>query len=257
MRPSATKTRRAPDCRTRRQTARTVSEGSEGATEVPQATQAPARGDDSIRVPNICDGRSACYGRRSEDEVTRRMSAILGEYSPAGQGCTRHFSVPPLEYKNSTSYKKYRPNFGLNIQESYGKRPISLHRQKNLSLSPYGSLDLRLVTSFYGEIREKKTRFEIPRILAKYRRLAMHVKEMQPSVSVLDATDRERTQRIVASFIINLFKSLSESAQDFDSQQPFTRSPPFAPPLIRGGAIAKKSTLIASTGTCAGKSGLW
>ena len=40
----------------------------------------------------------------------------------------------------------------------------------------------------YGEIREKKTRFEIPRILAKYRRLAMHVKEMQPSVSVLDAT---------------------------------------------------------------------
>ena len=61
----------------------------------------------------------------------------------------------------------------------------------------------------------------------------MHVKEMQPSVSVLDATDRERTQRIVASFIITLFKSLSESAQDFDSQQPFTRSPPFAPPLIR------------------------
>ena len=58
--------------------------------------------------------------------MTRRMSAILGEYSPAGQGCTRHFSVPPLEYKNSTSYKKYRPNFGLNIQESYGKRPISI-----------------------------------------------------------------------------------------------------------------------------------
>ena len=56
--------------------------------------------------------------------MTRRMSAILGEYSPAGQGCTRHFSVPPLEYKNSTSYKKYRPNFGLNIQESYGKRPV-------------------------------------------------------------------------------------------------------------------------------------
>ena len=81
--------------------------------------------------------------------------------------------------------------------------------------------------------QRKKTRFEIPRILAKYRRLAMHVKEMQPSVSVLDATDRELTQRIVASFIINLFKSLSESAQDFDSQQPFTRSPPFAPPLIR------------------------
>ena len=58
--------------------------------------------------------------------MTRRMSAILGEYSRAGQGCTRHFSVPPLEYKNSTSYKKYRPNFGLNIQESYGKRPIAL-----------------------------------------------------------------------------------------------------------------------------------
>ena len=45
--------------------------------------------------------------------MTRRMSAILGEYSPAGQGCTRHFSVPPLEYKNSTSYKKYRPEFGF------------------------------------------------------------------------------------------------------------------------------------------------
>ena len=56
--------------------------------------------------------------------MTRRMSAILGEYSPAGQGCTRHFSVPPLEYKNSTSYKNYRPDFGLNIQESYGKRPM-------------------------------------------------------------------------------------------------------------------------------------
>ena len=65
--------------------------------------------------------------------MTRRVSAILGKYSPAGQGCTRHFSVPPLEYKNSTSYKKYRPDFGLNIQESYGKRPISLYinpRQK-------------------------------------------------------------------------------------------------------------------------------
>ena len=58
--------------------------------------------------------------------MTRRMSAILGEYSPAGQGCTRHFSVPPLEYKNSTSYKKYRPDFGLNIQESYGKRPTCI-----------------------------------------------------------------------------------------------------------------------------------
>ena len=74
------------------------------------------------RSPNICDGRSACYGRRSEDEVTRRMSAILGEYSPAGQGCTRHFSVPPLEYKNLTSYKKYRPEFGLNILESRNSR---------------------------------------------------------------------------------------------------------------------------------------
>ena len=62
--------------------------------------------------------------------MTRRMSAILGEYSPAGQGCTRHFSVPPLEYKNSTSYKKYRPNFGLNIQESYGKRPIVFGTRK-------------------------------------------------------------------------------------------------------------------------------
>ncbi len=61
--------------------------------------------------------------------MTRRMSAILGEYSPAGQGCTRHFSVPPLEYKNSTSYKKYRPDFGLNIQESYGKRPIHSNLQ--------------------------------------------------------------------------------------------------------------------------------
>ena len=65
--------------------------------------------------------------------MTRRMSAILGEYSPAGQGCTRHFSVPPLEYKNSTSYKKYRPNFGLNIQESYGKRPILVGTLKKKS----------------------------------------------------------------------------------------------------------------------------
>ena len=58
--------------------------------------------------------------------MTRRISAILGKHSGAGQDCTRHFSVPPLEYKNYTSYKKYRPNFGLNIQESYGKRPINL-----------------------------------------------------------------------------------------------------------------------------------
>ena len=65
--------------------------------------------------------------------MTRRMSAILGEYSPAGQGCTRHFSVPPLEYKNSTSYKKYRPNFGLNIQESYGKRPICAEQSRPLA----------------------------------------------------------------------------------------------------------------------------
>ena len=60
--------------------------------------------------------------------MTRRMSAILGEYSPAGQGCTRHFSVPPLEYKNLTSYKKYRPEFGLNIKESYGILPIPFDR---------------------------------------------------------------------------------------------------------------------------------
>jgi hypothetical protein len=65
------------------------------------------------------------------------MSAILGEYSPAGQGCTRHFSVPPLEYKNSTSYKKYRPNFGLNIQESYGKRPTS-HQLQSPGSNPLG-----------------------------------------------------------------------------------------------------------------------
>ena len=44
-------TRMAPDCRTRRQSSRTVPEGSEGATEVSQATQAPAQGDDSMRVP--------------------------------------------------------------------------------------------------------------------------------------------------------------------------------------------------------------
>ena len=62
--------------------------------------------------------------------MTRRISAILGKDSGAGQGCTRHFSVPPLEYKNSTSYKKYRPDFGLNIQESYGKRPIDLVKVK-------------------------------------------------------------------------------------------------------------------------------
>ena len=51
IRTSATRTRMAPDCRTRRQSSRTVPEGSEGATEVSQATQAPAQGDDSIRVP--------------------------------------------------------------------------------------------------------------------------------------------------------------------------------------------------------------
>jgi hypothetical protein len=39
----------APDCRTRRQSSRTVPGGPEGATEVPQA---PAQGDDRIRVPN-------------------------------------------------------------------------------------------------------------------------------------------------------------------------------------------------------------
>ena len=116
----------------------------------------------------------------------------------------------------------------------YKRKPTHLERfireESSQRAPPFfvdgGSINLR-------RNQRKKTRFEIPRILAKYRRLAMHVKEMQPSVSVLDATDRERTQRIVASFIINLFKSLSESAQDFDSQQPFTRSPPFAPPLIR------------------------
>ena len=69
--------------------------------------------------------------------MTRRMSAILGEYSPAGQGCTRHFSVPPLEYKNSTSYKKYRPNFGLNIQESYGKRPIHSTKKAKSDSFPF------------------------------------------------------------------------------------------------------------------------
>ena len=56
--------------------------------------------------------------------MTRRISAILGKHSGAGQDCTRHFSVPPLQYKNLTSYKKYRPEFELNIHESYGKRPI-------------------------------------------------------------------------------------------------------------------------------------
>jgi len=40
----------------------------------------------------------------------------------------RHFSVPPLEYKNLTSLKKnIDPNLDfLNIKESYGKRPIFL-----------------------------------------------------------------------------------------------------------------------------------
>ena len=40
------------DCLTRSQSSRTVAGGPEGATEVPQATQAPAQGDDRIRVPN-------------------------------------------------------------------------------------------------------------------------------------------------------------------------------------------------------------
>ena len=53
--------------------------------------------------------------------MTRRISAILGKHSGAGQDCTRHFSVPPLEYKNLTI--KNIDEFGLNIQESYGKRP--------------------------------------------------------------------------------------------------------------------------------------
>ena len=118
------------------------------------------------------------------------------------------------------------------------RQRIRMERVKRKILAEHRSLSKtrKKITDFavsFTAKSEKKTCFEIPRILAKYRRLAMHVKEMQPSVSVLDATDRERTQRIVASFIINLFKSLSESAQDFDSQQPFTRSPPFAPPLIR------------------------
>ena len=79
--------------------------------------------------------------------MTRRMSAILGEYSPAGQGCTRHFSVPPLEYKNSTSYKKYRPNFGLNIQESYGKRPIVSEYPKIFQLRPTWKLRATLMST--------------------------------------------------------------------------------------------------------------
>ena len=84
--------------------------------------------------------------------MTRRMSAILGEYSPAGQGCTRHFSVPPLEYKNSTSYKKYRPNFGLNIQESYGKRPMALvARAVYLLVSP----PLQVKSSSYSPHKHK------------------------------------------------------------------------------------------------------
>ena len=79
--------------------------------------------------------------------MTRRMSAILGEYSPAGQGCTRHFSVPPLEYKNLTSYKKYRPEFGLNIQESYGKRPINFRPQKRSTVSFGSNLPLMASSS--------------------------------------------------------------------------------------------------------------
>ena len=45
-------TRMTPDCITRSQSSRTVAGGPEGATEGPQATQAPAQGDDRIRVPN-------------------------------------------------------------------------------------------------------------------------------------------------------------------------------------------------------------
>ena len=55
--------------------------------------------------------------------MTRRISAILGKDSGAGQGCTRHFSVPPLEYKNSTSYKKstqlWIKHPGILRQEAY------------------------------------------------------------------------------------------------------------------------------------------
>ena len=46
IRAIATSTRMTPDCLTRSQSSRTVAGGPEGATEVPQATQAPARGDD-------------------------------------------------------------------------------------------------------------------------------------------------------------------------------------------------------------------
>ena len=82
--------------------------------------------------------------------MTRRMSAILGEYSPAGQGCTRHFSVPPLEYKNSTSYKKYRPNFGLNIQESYGKRPMGKKIQNLMTLVSWKLVTKMVIPGSWG-----------------------------------------------------------------------------------------------------------
>ena len=52
IRAIATSTRMTPDCLTRSQPSRTVAGGPEGATEEPQATQAPAQGDDRIRVPN-------------------------------------------------------------------------------------------------------------------------------------------------------------------------------------------------------------
>ena len=87
--------------------------------------------------------------------MTRRMSAILGEYSPAGQGCTRHFSVPPLEYKNYTSYKKYRPNFGLNIQESYGKRPIEVLGIPTLELRRIQWILLGIWAQYYAHLRIK------------------------------------------------------------------------------------------------------
>ena len=57
--------------------------------------------------------------------MTRRLSAILRKDSDAGQAFTPHFSVPSLEYQKSTSYKNYRPEFGILYHGSYGKRPIS------------------------------------------------------------------------------------------------------------------------------------
>jgi hypothetical protein len=80
MRPSATKTRRAPDCRTRRQTARTVSEGSEGATEVPQATK-PQREETTVFESPNNHGANPTLPLESPRSRSRKVRLVVKFYA--------------------------------------------------------------------------------------------------------------------------------------------------------------------------------